>query len=231
MKGEFGQEARRWRRGFAPNAATSNPRRRGSAHTAARPCCRARRPRPGARRTRVDAAAQNTRRLLVPLVVAVVVVLTSPWPSWATGSHTRSPDAASGTPPAAPPLTNASSNVPAAPPLTNAAPQPAPPAAPLTNAPTTGPGHLPPDVAAYVQFLKGIEDRRVALSNDTSGAVAMLGVAHQMQSNQSDPDQQSQTAPNNVGKISNGFTITTPSGRPYRRLSLSTPPRLHRPRQ
>ena len=54
--------------------------------------------------------------------------------------------------------------------------------------------------------MKGIEDRRVALSNDTSGAVAMLGVAHQMQSNQSDPDQQSQTAPNNVSKISSGFT-------------------------
>ena len=34
----------------------------------------------------------------------------------------------------------------------------------------------------------------------------MLGVAHQMQSNQSDPDQQSQTAPNNVNKISSGFT-------------------------
>ena len=161
---------------------------------------------PAAAVTRVDAAARGTRRLLVPLVIAALVVLTVAVA--VLGYRVSHPliSAASNTPLAAPPLTNAPSNVPSAPPLTNAPTQPLPAAPPLTNTATTGPGQLPPDVTAYLKFLKEIEDRRIALSNDTSGATAMLDTAHQMQANQSDPDQQSQTAPNNVNKISQGFT-------------------------
>ena len=156
--------------------------------------------------TRMDVAAGGTRRLLLPLTIAALIVLTVAVAVLGYRAAHPLTNAASYQAPAAPPLTNAPSNMPAALPLTNAPTQPAPAAAPLTNAPSTGPGQLPPDVAAYLQFLKGIEDRRVGLANDTSGATAMLQTAHQMQADQSDPDQQSQTAPNNVSKISQGFT-------------------------
>lgn len=160
--------------------------------------------------TRVDAAAQGTRRVLLPLAIAVLVVLAVAVAVLANRLHQESLLASRPQPlPMAPPLTNAPVQPLAAPPLTNAPTQPIAPAAPLTNAPSTGPGQLPPDVAAYLQFLKGIEERRVALSNDTSGATAMLSIAHQMQANQSDQSdstQQSQTAANGTAQISQGFS-------------------------
>lgn len=156
--------------------------------------------------THMDVAATNTRRLMLPLMIAVILALLVAVTVLGYKAAHPLTNAVAYVPPAAAPLTNAPSSLPAAPPLTNAPTTPPPAAAPLTNAPTKGPGQLPPDVAAYLQFLKGIEDRRIALSNDTSGATAMLGVARQMQANQSDPDDQSQTAQGNVNKISSGFT-------------------------
>ena len=113
--------------------------------------------------TRVDAAARRTRRLLAPLTVAALIVLTAAVALLAYKlAH----------PPAAPPLTNAPPPaLAAAPPLTNAPTAPPTPAPPLTSAPTVGPGQLPPDVAAYLKFLKGIEDRRVALDNTDYSAI------------------------------------------------------------
>ena len=47
---------------------------------------------------------------------------------------------------------------------------------------------LPPDVAAYLTFLQGIEQRRMALNSDVSGAMAMMTVAQGMQGAQTDPE-------------------------------------------
>jgi hypothetical protein len=170
--------------------------------------------------TRMDAAARGTRRLLLPLTVVVLVVLAVAVAVLANRLHQDSLLSSRTLPmPSAMPLTNTpTAPIPAAAPLTNAPSTPAPAAPPLTNAPSNGPGQLPPDVAAYVKFLQGIEERRVALSNDTSGAMAMLSTAHQMQDEQQEAQQEENTDPDapsgsnpptaaaGTSKISSGFT-------------------------
>ncbi len=161
-----------------------------------------------ARVSPVETAARGTRRLLLPLALAAVLALTVAVVLLLRRPAT--PLVVTRTVPLA---------VPAAMPVTNAPTVPAPAAPPVTNAPSTGPGQLPPDVAAYLKFLQGIETQRVALSNDTSGATAMLAQAHQMQAQQqaaqqqdaSDPDapgngNPQQTQQGSVAKISGGFT-------------------------
>ncbi|MBV9849143.1 MAG: zinc-ribbon domain-containing protein [Armatimonadetes bacterium] len=160
---------------------------------------------PAAETTRMDVAARSTRRLLLPLCIAALIVLTVAVAVLAGKLRQQSLlSSNSYTPPAAPPLTNAPSSLPSAPPLTNAPTQPAPAAAPLTNAPTTGPGQLPPDVAAYLQFLKGIEDRRIPLEDEDNAEInaswqqAVSGenaknAAQQLDENDSPPSVQSNT--------------------------------------
>ena len=81
-----------------------------------------------------------------------------------------------------PTLTNApTGSASRGPALTNAPTQPPITAPGVTNAPNAPAPALPPDVAAYLTFLKGIEVRRVAMNNDVSGAMAMLGTAQGMQ--------------------------------------------------
>jgi hypothetical protein len=161
--------------------------------------------------TRMDAAARGTRRLLLPLTVVVLVVLAVAVAVLANRLHQDSLLSSRTLPmPSAMPLTNTpTAPIPAAAPLTNAPSTPAPAAPPLTNAPSNGPGQLPPDVAAYVKFLQGIEERRVALSNDTSGAMAMLSTAHQMQDEQQEAQQEENTDPDAPsGRFS--FPVSTP---------------------
>ena len=102
-----------------------------------------------------------------------------------------------------------------APPLTNAPAQPPVTAPAVTNAPDKPAATLPPDVAAYLTFLQGIEQKRVAMNNDVSGATAMLGVAQGMQTQgadaAADPDQSSSggsqdAAKQSTQKLSQGYT-------------------------
>ena len=145
----------------------------------------------------VEAAASGSRRLLVPGMLAALLVLALGVALLAARLHQQSNMLASAAPPPvpAPALTNAPvspptaapalTNAPAAPPnaapaLTNAPTAPAVRSPGLTNAPTAPGPALPPDVAAYLNFLQQIEQRRVAMNNDTAGATAMLGLAESM---------------------------------------------------
>ncbi len=131
----------------------------------------------------LDTASRSSRSLLLPAAIAAVVVL-----AVALGLLANSRRQASllVSPPAAvitaPAVTNAPVQAPiTAPPLTNT-PAQAPITGPaVTNAPDKPVPSLPPDVAAYLNFLSGIERKRVAMNNDVSGATAMLGVAQGMQ--------------------------------------------------
>ena len=142
-------------------------------------------------------AASNSRRLLIPGMIAALLVLAIAVAVLAAQSRRQSSMLASAAPPpastpaltnapaapptAAPALTNAPAAPPAAAPALTNAPTPPPTAAPgLTNAPTAPGPALPPDVAAYLAFLQQIEQRRVAMNNDTSGASAMLSLAEGM---------------------------------------------------
>ena len=96
------------------------------------------------------------------------------------------------------------------PPITNAPTQPPIATPPITNAPSVAPGVLPPDVAAYVKFLQGIEDRRVALNNDTSSAEALKESLQQSQSSsQIDPEQHNEAVSGNKAKASQLFADYT----------------------
>jgi len=121
------------------------------------------------------------RRLLVPGLVAALAVLAI---ALALAHFRPQPNVlASATPPpaAAPALTGGPTAAPAAAPaLTNAPTAPPARAPALTNAPTAPAPALPPDVAAYLAFLQQIEQRRVAMNNDTAGASAMLALAQGM---------------------------------------------------
>ena len=133
--------------------------------------------------TNMDAAAQKSRRLLVPGMIAALVVLAIAVAVLAAQSHRQPSVLVSAAPPSipAPALTNAPTAPPtAASPLTNAPTQPPTSAPAVTNAPTAPAPSLPPDVAAYLTFLQGIEQKRVAMNNDVSGATAMLGMAQGM---------------------------------------------------
>ncbi len=131
----------------------------------------------------LDTAARKSRSLLLPAAIAAVVVLAAAVAILAN-AH-RQASLLVSPPPAvitAPAVTNAPVPAPVtAPPLINA-PTQAPITGPaVTNAPDKPAPSLPPDVAAYLNFLSGIEQKRVAMNNDTSGATAMLGVAQGMQ--------------------------------------------------
>ena len=140
-------------------------------------------PKPGATTHPLDAATQKSRSLLLPAAIAAVVIL-----AVAAGVLANSRKQASllvTQPPAAivaPAVTNAPTQAPeTAPALTNAPPQ-APVTAPaVTNTPDKPAPALPPEVATYLNFLQGIEQKRIALNNDVSGATAMLGIAQGMQ--------------------------------------------------
>lgn len=137
--------------------------------------------------------ANGTRRFLVPAMLAALAVLVIAVAVLASkqGRPVTSAPAA----PPAPALLNAPTQTVAAPAVTGAPSRPAP--------------TLPPDVAAYLKFLQGIEERRVALSSDTSGAAAMMQTAQQMQGGQADPEQHNASTPNNVGKLNQGYSDYT----------------------
>lgn len=155
----------------------------------------------------VAPATNPSRRLVIPGLVAALVVLGIIVVALASKrGHpvTSAPSA----PLVAPPVTSAPAAPQAAPPLTNAPTQPVA-AAPVTSAPSKPAPALPPDVAAYLRFLQGIEQRRVALANDTSGADAMMQTARQMQASQGDPEQHNQSVPGNVSQINRGYSDYT----------------------
>lgn len=156
--------------------------------------------------SKVEAATDSTRRFLVPamltalvVLIIAVVLLASKRGRPVTSAPTTAPS---------PAILNAPTNAPAAPAVTSAPTAP-PSGPPVTGAPARPAPTLPPDVAAYLKFLQGIEQRRVALSNDTSGAAAMMQTAHQMQGDQSDPDAHNTATPGNVGKLSQGYSDYT----------------------
>ncbi len=177
----------------------------------------------------IEAAARKSRKMLIPgMIVALVVLaiavavlagqsrrqaslLTGP-PS-APVSTPAVTNAPSGQPVTAPPLTNASNGPDAnGPALTNASHGPPITGPGITNAPNTPAPTLPPDVAAYLTFLKGIEARRVAMNNDVSGAMGMLGTAQGMQSGGgmqsvlNDPEGGEDTSKQGGQKLNQGYT-------------------------
>ena len=145
----------------------------------------------------MDAAASNSRRLLIPGMIAALAVLVIGVALLAARLHQQANMLASAAPPpasapaltnsptapplAAPALTNAPTAPPSASPALTNAPGATPSAAPgLTNAPTAPGPALPPEVAAYLAFLQKIEQQRVAMNNDTSGAMPMLAMVQGM---------------------------------------------------
>ena len=104
-------------------------------------------------------------------------------------------------PVSAPALTNA----PAQAPLTGPA---------VTNAPDKPMPTLPADVAAYLNFLQGIEQKRVVMNNDVSGATQMLSIAQGMQGQgmpTGDPEEadganKQAAAKQSTQKLSQGYT-------------------------
>ena len=169
----------------------------------------------------LDSATRKSRSLLLPAAIVAVVVLAAALAVLVAHSRQQaslltSPPPATITAPAvtnAPPLPQST-----APPLTNAPTQPPVTAPAVTNAPNRAMPSLPPDVAAYLNFLQGIEQKRIALNNDVSGANAMLGVAQGMQTQgtqsaggDADPDQSGgannqDAARQNTQKLSQGYS-------------------------
>ncbi len=170
---------------------------------------------------RLDSAARKSRSLLLPAAIVAVVVLAAALAVLAARSRQQASLVTSPPPTAitAPAVTNAPSLPPStAPPLTNAPTQPPITGPAVTNAPDKPAPSLPPDVAAYLTFLQGIEQKRIALNNDVSGANAMLGVAQGMQTqgtqgagSDADPDQSGASsnqdaAKQNTQKLSQGYS-------------------------
>jgi len=132
----------------------------------------------------LDSATRKSRSLLLPAALVAVIVLAAALALLAARSRQQASLLTSPPPAAitAPAVTNAPPLPPTtAPPLTNAPTQPPITGPAVTNAPDKPAPSLPPDVAAYLNFLQGIEQKRIALNNDVSGANAMLGVAQGMQ--------------------------------------------------
>jgi len=167
----------------------------------------------------LDTATRKSRSLLLPAAIVAVVVLAAALAVLVAHSRQQASLLTSPTPVAitAPAVTNAPPLPPTtAPPLTNAPNQPPITGPAITNAPDKPAPTLPPDVAAYLSFLQGIEQKRIALNNDVSGANAMLGIAQGMQgqgaqSAESDPDQSGEAsnqdaAKQSTQKLSQGYS-------------------------
>ncbi len=175
----------------------------------------------------LDTASRKSRSLLLPAAIVTIVVLAAALAVLA--AHTRqqasllngsnapalTAPAVTNAPPlapeTAPPLTNAPSQAPLSGPALTNAPSQTPATGPaLTNAPDKPAATLPPDVAAYLTFLQGIEQKRIAMNNDVSGATAMLGVAQGMQTQGTDPDSDQSggqdAAKQSTQKLSQGYT-------------------------
>lgn len=157
--------------------------------------------------TGMDMAASKTRRLLVPAMVAALVVLAIAVAVLA--GKGRQPPLVATQPvpaPASAPLVSAASTPPtSAPPLTNAPSTPSAPAPPLTNAPAGQPGVLPPDVAAYLTFLHGIDQRRAALDAEMSAALTQMMPSVQAPSLPDPGDENPTPSSGPAGKISQTY--------------------------
>lgn len=174
-------------------------------------------PAPGTTTHPLDTATRKSRSLLLPAAIAAVVILAIAVAVLAN-SHRQASLLVTQTPSAisAPAVTNAPTQDPVtAPPLTNAPAQTPVTAPAVTNSPDRPAPKLPPDVAAYLTFLQGIEQKRVALNNDVSGATAMLGVAQGMQGQggmpTGDPEEANgangqDAAKQNTQKLSQGYS-------------------------
>ena len=160
----------------------------------------------------LETATQKSRSLLLPAAIAAVVILAVAVAVLASSRKQASllvtqPQVAI----TAPAVTNAPTQVPeTAPPLTNAPAQPPVTAPAVTNTPDKPAPALPPEVASYLGFLGGIEQKRVALNSDVSGATAMLGLAQGMQGQGTDPESEGASgqgaAKQNTQKLSQGYT-------------------------
>ena len=183
----------------------------------------------------LDTAASKSRSLLLPAAIAAVVVLAVALALLANSR--RQASLLVSPPPAvitAPAVTNAPAQAPiTAPPLTNAPAQVPITGPAVTNAPDKPAPSLPPDVAAYLNFLGGIEQKRVAMNNDTSGATAMLGIAQGMQgqgmptgdpSEAEDGNKQQDAAKENTQKLSQGYSDYAVKWQALSREFRSTPP-------
>ncbi len=165
----------------------------------------------------LDTAARKSRSLLLPAALAAVVLLTIAVAVLA-GSRKQASLLASAPPDAqtAPAVTNTPPPAPlAAPPLTNSPSQPPLTGPAVTNTPDHPAPALPPDVAAYLKFLGEIEQKRIALNNDTTGANAMLGIAQGMQGQggmptgdpgEAEPGNPQDGAKQNTQKLSQGYS-------------------------
>lgn len=132
----------------------------------------------------LDAAARRSRSLLLPAAILAVIVLAVAVAVLAANSRRQASLLDSRAPAAvtAPAVTNAPTLPPTdTAPLTNAPTLPLTTGPAVTNAPDKPVPTLPPDVAAYLNFLNGIEQKRVAMNSDVSGAMAMMTVAQGMQ--------------------------------------------------
>lgn len=164
--------------------------------------------------------ARKPRALLLPAALVTVVVLAAALAVLAAKSHPSASLLVSPPPSAAsaPAITNAPPPVPtSAPPLTNAPAQTPAVGPAVTNAPNRPAPSLPADAAAYLVFLQGIEQKRIALNNDVSGANAMLGIAQGMQTAGAMPDSETDgaggagnggqdAAKQNTQKLSQGYS-------------------------
>ena len=187
----------------------------------------------------LDSAARKSRSLLLPAAIVAVVVLAAALAVLVARSHQQTSLLTSPPPAAvaAPAVTNAPPLPPTtAPPLTNAPAQPPIIGPAVTNAPDKPAPSLPPDVATYLSFLQGIEQKRIALNNDVSGANAMLGVAQGMQTqgtsgadSDANPDQSGGTsnqdaAKQNTQKLSQGYSDYAVKWQALIRDFRATPP-------
>lgn len=184
----------------------------------------------------LDTAARKSRSLLLPAAIAAVVILAV---AVAVLANSRRQASLLVSPPpaaiTAPALTNAPVQAPlTAPPLTNAPAQTPITGPAVTNAPDKPAPALPPDVAAYLNFLQGIEQKRVAMNNDTSGATAMMGIAQGMQgqggmptgdpSEAEDGNKQQDAAKESTRNLSQGYSDYAVKWQALLREFRATPP-------
>ena len=185
--------------------------------------------------TSLDTATRRSRSLLLPAAIVAVIVLAVALAVLAANSRRQASLIVSPAPAAAPAVTNAPALPPAtAPPLTNAPTQPPMTGPAVTNAPDKPAPTLPPDVAAYLTFLQGIEQERVAMNNDVSGATAMMSIAQGMQGQgmqaaESDSDKPGaasgqDAAKQSTQKLSQGYSAYAVKWQALIRQFRATPP-------